>query len=188
MTGPGVATIRGAELLRGHPMTHMSPLIWWICAAVIGYFALYVLLVWLRGLEERPPIERELYKASHGVGIIVCGAYLIHAVPTWQRHWLAVGVVYGCVCFLGIFWFLVGSSRAQIYGDARLRSRSVVKFGMGWVFLGVWHYFLPRMDWELRGSPSTEIVSDQSQEGTCRRIVWLAAFFKPGGSLQENPG
>ena len=132
-------------------MNDLPPALWWLLAAVIAYFAVFSCIVWLRGLEERPPQERELAKASHGIALIICAAYLIYAFAPWKQYPMTVYAAYGLLCILGLFWLFIGSGRAQIYGDRRLQIRAVVKFAMGWVFFGILHYSMPHVPWKWRG-------------------------------------
>lgn len=116
---------------------------------------------WLGYFKRLPPREAELARAAHGVGLIVCGFVLLQFVLSHgllPQRWVmtAYGVYVAVTCF-GIYWLLIGAARAQIYGDRRLLTRSIMKVVVGCaVFLGWWQY-QREVPWPYRGWIDTVI-------------------------------
>jgi hypothetical protein len=111
-------------------------------APFIAILLLAALSDWFGYLSKLDAREGALAKAAHGVGVIVCGAYIVYNLPLSPWYESAIRYVYSALCALGIVWLFIGSARNQIYGDAELTIRAIAKFGFGcgvwfgWAYLG----------------------------------------------------
>jgi hypothetical protein len=132
-------------------MIELLPLLWWFPPALPVFLGIYMLLLWMRNFDDLSPHERELGKAAHGIGVIVCGAYILISVSIPEYYRLPTYGAYAALCCLGLFWFFIGSARAQIFGDRRLQTRAAMKFAMGWAFFAVLHFYLPHVPRDWRG-------------------------------------
>jgi hypothetical protein len=109
---------------------------------------------WFTFLAMLPERDRQLAQASHGVGVIVCGAYLLRVVTYASllpdRYRQIVFTIYGLLSILGIFWFLIGVARAQIFGDMHLLGRAVAKLAVGCAVTFVWIKYQHEIPWPYR--------------------------------------
>jgi hypothetical protein len=138
---------------------------WFFCPPLLFAFFGYVLWTdWFTYLSSLPDREQQLSKAAHGVGVIVCGwvlqDLLLRSSMLPQRYHLAVYCIYAALAFLGVFWILIGATRAQIFGDARLTARAIVKFAVGWAVFVAWHIYQADIPLPWRGwiDPAAELV------------------------------
>ena len=172
---------------------------------LVVFFGTVVWMDWFLFLSQLPAREGWLTKAAHGIGVIVCGGYVIERqwVPA-SYHTLAYSV-YGVLVALGIFWLIIGSARAQIHGDAHLLIRAIVKFGVGCAVFAAWHLYqtqvpLPYRHWM---DPCVQLVALWCwATGLTKFIICLrplprlaasgtpdaygGARFRQGRGLQEN--
>jgi hypothetical protein len=126
-----------------------SPGLITICC-LLALVPLAAIADWLHFLDSHQGLEEPLAKAAHGVGIIVCGGYVLWLLcdsrlltPEYRTYacW-----AYGGIGALGTFWLLIGAARAQIYGDRRLLTRAVMKMAMGFVILYGWRHYRREID------------------------------------------
>jgi hypothetical protein len=117
-------------------------------AVALAYMPIAILTDWFGFFKGLPPREAELAKGSHGAAVIVCGWYALRfsdVAPTDYRIWLYGG--YAALVCLGLFWLMLGWSRAQIYGDARLKIRAIMKILVGTAAYYLWHAYRFRLAW-----------------------------------------
>jgi hypothetical protein len=131
-------------------MLNLLPLWWWYPGTVYLILLLIVWASWFSHIADLQPQERELAKAAHGAGVIVCGAYLLYItrLPQKYQHW-AWGI-YAGLCVIGFFWFSIGSTRAQIYRDSRLMGRAVLKIIVGAGIWWLWQQYRVDVWWTWR--------------------------------------
>jgi hypothetical protein len=115
-------------------------LAWYHPAPFIAFLGLAGLSDWFGFLSRLGPREQALAKAAHGVGVIVCGAYIVYNLPLSPWYEAAIRYVYSALCLLGVIWLFIGSARAQIYSDAALTIRAIAKFAVGWGVWFLWGY------------------------------------------------
>jgi hypothetical protein len=119
--------------------------------AMIGVFGAAAIADWFRYIRNLPERDRELVKCSQGVGIIVCGGYLLkiindeHLLSTDNQHFSFLAYLGFAV--LGLFWIQIGANRAQIHGDRRLLGRAVAKVATGFGVLYAWRNYGHEFPW-----------------------------------------
>jgi hypothetical protein len=118
---------------------------------LIVFFGLVLLSDWLVFLDSQPGRQGWLAKASHGVGVTICGAYILRVCTIPSGYVTASYCVYGCLVLLGIFWLCIGAARAQIHHDMHLLIRAAVKFGVGFAVVYVWQQYRLEIWWPYRG-------------------------------------
>jgi hypothetical protein len=157
---------------------------WHHPAPFIAILLLAGLSDWFGYLVRLPPHRQQLAMAAHGVGVIICGAYIVYYLPLPPWYESALRYVYTALCVLGIVWLFIGSARAQIYGDAELTIRAIAKFGFGW---GVW------LLWGYLGShslPLEKFLLSDPIPGALLRLIFvgvlhfdLRIFLEPVATL-----
>jgi hypothetical protein len=134
---------------------------WFYPIVLVLFFGLIIWADWLLYLNGMPPREGWLAKAAHGIGVIVCGGYILaHNLVPYNYLRLAYRV-YGVLIALRVFWVLVGSARAQIHGDAHLIGRAIVKLAVGCSVFGAWHFYQWQTPWPYRGwiDPCVQVIA-----------------------------
>jgi hypothetical protein len=163
---------------------------WFFPAIGLPILGFILFAYWMSDINSMPfPQEAELTKASHGVGVIVCGAYLLYVVPIPEKYQFEIHSAYAFLCVMGVFWLFIGSARAQIYGDARLIGRAIGKFAFGFIVWGAWKYWIFDATWGWRSwlEPMATVIALWCWTTGVVQFI-ISSRRRPRLQLSGNPG